>query len=157
MKKHNGKNRRKYKHTKKMLGVPVVLLAGAAVATAAILGFFFTSMTSITTDPLFEIDSYDAEEYEITQTITNAVGGNSYSFNHWLNASSHIQENVTLTFTWSGNSSEDGVTPSLWYDGSEISTLVLEPNVDYMITEKFDLDPMITSETYVCVLTVDVS
>ena len=131
-----------------------VLLVGSVIAGAAILGFFFSSTTTVTTEELFLIDDVAPEEYELTNTITNAVGGNVYTFEHYLNSSLNMQNNVTLCFDWSGNTSSDGITPELLYLGNPITELVIEPGTSYLITERLTLDPMITSDVYTCVLTV---
>ena len=132
----------------------LVLLVGSVVATAAILGFFFSSTSTVTTEELFLIDDVVPEEYELTNTITNAVGGNVYEFQHYLNSSLNIQNNVTLGFEWTGNTTSDGITPELLYLGNPITELVIEPGTSYLITERLTLDPMITGDTYTCTLTV---
>jgi len=141
---------------KKLKASPILLvfLIGATVASAGIFGFFYQSTTTVTTTDLFLIDNQSPSEYSMSNTITNAVGGNVYEVDHWINASDYIQNNITLSFTWSGNDSADGITPELYYNNSLITSLTIEAGQDYLVTEKFVLDPMITGESYTCVLTV---
>jgi len=133
-----------------------VLIGASVITSAAILGFFWKTTTSVTTEELFLFDNDPMEETLLTHTITNAVGGNVYTIDHWLNASEYIQDNITLSFTWSGNVTGEGVTAELLYLGSPITELMIEPDTDYQITERYTLDPMIESGSYECILTVDV-
>ena len=149
-------DRIKFNQTKR-LKIPAtvvsVLMVVSIVAIAGIMAYYFRATTTINTEELFTFDDQPSQMYLIDRTINNAVGGNIYTFSHYLNASQYIQTSVNLTFTWSGNDSADGITPELLYSGSPIDYLVIEPDTDYIITERYTLDPMITEEQYVCMLT----
>jgi hypothetical protein len=58
----------------------LAFLVSGIVVSAAILGFFLKSTTSVTTDNLFLIDDMAPDELLLTNTVCNAVGGNVYLF-----------------------------------------------------------------------------
>ena len=149
--------RKKHHHVGKLKGMPLILgvvASIAVIASAGIMGFFWQSTTSISTDDMFLIDDYSPNEFEISQIITDAVGGNVYEFVHWVNTSAYLQDNVTLSFTWAGNYS--GIDAGLYFEGSPITTLEIAPNQNYMLTERFVLDEMLSPGSYNTVLSVDV-
>jgi len=146
------------KYLKKLKASPIllVILIACFVVGASVLGFFLSSTTTLNTVEPFLFDDEIPEELLLTRTINNAVGGNVYEFNHTLNASEYIQTGINLTFTWSGNDTDDGITPVLLYEGNPITFLYIEPDTDYILTERITLNELITSSSYECVLEVSV-
>ena len=148
----------KKKYISKLKASPIllVLLVASVLVSATILGFFFKSTTSVSTDDLFLIDDTPPSELELSRTITDTVGGNVHTYTRWLNASENIQNNVTLNFEWTGDNATVGITPELLYNGNPITELVIETDTDYLITERFTIDTMVNgTDSFTCILTVD--
>lgn len=99
------------KHTKKIskkLGILLIgicLIVGAGVST--LMSWYVDQESNVDAGEVLMWDSVNAEDLEVCENITDGVGGNTYSYEHWLNYSTDTQEDLVVKFTITNSGVDD--------------------------------------------------
>ena len=119
---------------------------------ADVFSYYVLEGTTIDANVLYTWDDQTAEDLIISKTITNAAGGNVYTYDHYLNLSSNADSNRTASFAW--DNIPEGITTNLTVDGVEINYIIIEPGESIVITETITLDEKLIHDNYSYNLTV---
>ena len=157
------------KRTKYTAVLLALLLIGGVTGFGAIYTFFVQQTTDVTLadTSLLEWDETPAEDLAVDEDITG-VGGDDFTYIHWLNLSSESDNDLEVDFTWSGNITVDGIYCNITYwdtdhweplcdnDATLNNQYTLSPGDNLKCQTYYLLDEKIEYRTdYQVILTID--